>query len=73
MSLKHFSMATTFLSGALCLMLASCAGKASCPTNQASVSAAAKGSPVKSAGALDKNGLFQKKNAYHPSARKAGN
>jgi len=53
--------------------MAGCAQQAACPTNQATVMAATKGSPVKSAGSLDKNGRFHKKNAYHPSTRKPTN
>jgi hypothetical protein len=52
-------------------LFTSCA-PAICPTNQAaSAPPGTKGSPAKSAGTLDKNGRFQKKNAYHPSARYA--
>ena len=53
--------------------LGSCS-RAVCPTNQAASAApgAKPGAPVKSAGTLDKNGRFKKKNAYHPSARQAG-
>jgi hypothetical protein len=64
---------SNLVAGAIVLGLLAAGGCADndCPNNQAASAPPGAKAPAKSAGTLDKNGRFQKKNAYHPSARHA--